>query len=90
MAAPGASDQHPRCSTGAPHDEQRAIRIERPAGRAGAMKARACCGPQGGGEPSITTTGAVVASAFFDATGVRLDRLPLSAERVRTALAAAA
>jgi nicotinate dehydrogenase subunit B len=54
------------------------------------MKARACCGPQGGGEPSITTTGAVVASAFFDATGVRLDRLPLSAERVRTALAAAA
>jgi CO/xanthine dehydrogenase Mo-binding subunit len=46
--------------------------------------------PQGGGEPSITTTGAVVASAFFDATGVRLDRLPLSAERVRTALAAAA
>jgi nicotinate dehydrogenase subunit B len=46
--------------------------------------------PQGGGEPSITTTGAVVANAFFDATGVRLDRLPLTAGRVRAALAAAA
>jgi nicotinate dehydrogenase subunit B len=46
--------------------------------------------PQGGGEPSITTTGAVVGNAFFDATGVRLDRLPLTAGRVRAALAAAA
>jgi nicotinate dehydrogenase subunit B len=44
--------------------------------------------PQGGGEPSITTTGAVVANAFFDATGVRLHRLPLTAQRVRAALAA--
>ncbi|HEY0886358.1 MAG TPA: molybdopterin cofactor-binding domain-containing protein, partial [Ramlibacter sp.] len=43
--------------------------------------------PQGGGEPSITTTGAVVANAFFDATGVRLYRLPMTRERVRQALA---
>jgi isoquinoline 1-oxidoreductase len=42
--------------------------------------------PQGGGEPAITTTGAVVANALFDATGVRLFRLPLLPERVRQAL----
>lgn len=46
--------------------------------------------PQGGGEPAITTTGAVVANALFDATGVRATRLPLTPERVRAALAAAA
>ncbi len=45
--------------------------------------------PQGGGEPPITTTGAVIANALFDATGVRLFRLPMTADRVRTALAAA-
>jgi nicotinate dehydrogenase subunit B len=45
--------------------------------------------PQGGGEPSITTTGAVVANAFFDATGVRLDRLPMTPQRVRAAFGAA-
>lgn len=43
--------------------------------------------PQGGGEPSITTCGAVVANAFFDATGVRLYRLPMTRDRVRRALA---
>jgi len=41
---------------------------------------------QGGGEPAITTTGAVVANAVFDATGVRLLRLPLTAPRVLVAL----
>jgi nicotinate dehydrogenase subunit B len=46
--------------------------------------------PQGGGEPSITTTGAVIANAFFDATGVRPDRLPMTPQRVRAALAGAA
>ena len=45
--------------------------------------------PQGGGEPSITTTGAVIANAVFDATGVRLFRLPMTADRVRQALAGA-
>ena len=43
--------------------------------------------PQGGGEPSITTTGAVIANAVFDATGARMLRLPMTPERVRQALA---
>jgi isoquinoline 1-oxidoreductase len=43
--------------------------------------------PQGGGEPSITTTGAVLANAVFDACGARLMRLPMTPERVRQALA---
>lgn len=42
--------------------------------------------PQGGGEPSITTTGAVIANAVFDATGARLFRLPMAAEFVRQSL----
>ena len=41
--------------------------------------------PQGGGEPSITTAGAVIANAVFDATGARVLRLPLTPERVRSA-----
>jgi nicotinate dehydrogenase subunit B len=45
--------------------------------------------PQGGGEPSITTTGAVVANAVFDATGARMLRLPMTPRRVLEALAAA-
>lgn len=44
--------------------------------------------PQGGGEPAITTTGAVLANAVFDATGARLLRLPMTAERIRQAIAA--
>lgn len=42
---------------------------------------------QGGGEPSITTTGAVLANAVFDATGARLFRLPMTAERIHQAIA---
>ncbi|MGZ5184086.1 MAG: molybdopterin cofactor-binding domain-containing protein [Caldimonas sp.] len=42
--------------------------------------------PQGGGEPSITTTGAVIANATFDASGARVFRLPLTPERVRAAI----
>lgn len=42
--------------------------------------------PQGGGEPSITTTGAVIANAVFNATGVRLARLPMTPDRVREAM----
>jgi len=45
--------------------------------------------PQGGGEPSITTTGAVIANALFDAIGIRVTRLPLTPERVRQAIASA-
>ena len=42
--------------------------------------------PQGGGEPAIVPTGAVIANAVFDATGARLDRLPMNAARVRAAM----
>lgn len=44
--------------------------------------------PQGCGEPSITTTGAVLANAVFDATGARLCRLPMTGRRVLQAIAA--
>ena len=42
--------------------------------------------PQGGGEPSITTMGAVVANAIHDATGARVRHLPMTQARVRRAL----
>jgi len=45
--------------------------------------------PQGGGEPAITTTGAVIANAVCDATGARLLRLPMTPQRVLEAVAAA-
>ncbi len=44
--------------------------------------------PQGGGEPAIVSTGAVIANAVFDATGARILRLPLTPERVREGVAA--
>ncbi|OIQ95717.1 nicotinate dehydrogenase subunit B [mine drainage metagenome] len=44
--------------------------------------------PQGGGEPAITPMGAVLANAVFDATGARLFRLPMTPERIRSAIAA--
>ncbi|MGA9755524.1 MAG: hypothetical protein WBV23_10325, partial [Desulfobaccales bacterium] len=40
----------------------------------------------GAGEPSTTTTAAAVANAIFDATGVRLRRIPFTPERVKVAL----
>ena len=45
--------------------------------------------PSGAGEPSIRVVPAAVANAFFDATGVRLRRAPLTPERVKAALARA-
>ncbi len=42
--------------------------------------------PQGCGEPTITSMAALLANALFDATGVRLVRLPLSPERVKQGL----
>jgi nicotinate dehydrogenase subunit B len=42
---------------------------------------------QGGGEPPIVNMGAVVANAVFDASGARLFRLPITASRLRDALA---
>jgi len=44
--------------------------------------------PQGGGEPALVPVGAAVANAVFDATGARLAEMPMTPERVKTALAA--
>lgn len=44
--------------------------------------------PQGGGEPAIVPMGGVIANAVFDATGVRMDRLPMTPERLRAAITA--
>jgi CO/xanthine dehydrogenase Mo-binding subunit len=44
--------------------------------------------PQGGGEPAIVPMGAVIANAVFDATGVRMLRLPMTPERVLAAIKA--
>ena len=44
--------------------------------------------PQGGGEPAIVVMGAVIANAIHDATGVRLQRLPMTPARIKSALAA--
>jgi len=45
--------------------------------------------PSGAGEPTMRVIPAAVANAFFDATGVRLRKAPLNAERVKTALSRA-
>jgi isoquinoline 1-oxidoreductase len=42
--------------------------------------------PQGGGEPAIVPMGGVMANAVFDATGVRLFRLPMTPARLKAAL----
>ncbi len=44
--------------------------------------------PQGGGEPAITTTGAVIANAVYAATGVRMLRLPMLPARLKQAMLA--
>lgn len=44
--------------------------------------------PHGGGEPAIVIMGALIANAVFDATGVRMYRLPMTRDRVLAALAA--
>ncbi len=45
--------------------------------------------PSGAGEPTMRVIPAAVANAFFDATGVRLRKAPLNAERVKASLARA-
>ena len=42
--------------------------------------------PQGGGEPAIVVMGAVIGNAIYDAVGVRLNRMPMSPERIKEAL----
>jgi isoquinoline 1-oxidoreductase len=44
---------------------------------------------QGGGEPAIVPMGGVIANAVFDATGVRLFRLPMTPARLKAELAGA-
>src|SRR3989475_1311277 len=46
-------------------------------------------GTAGAGEPTMRVIPAAVANAFFDATGVRLRKAPLNAERVKAALSRA-
>jgi nicotinate dehydrogenase subunit B len=43
--------------------------------------------PTGAGEPSIRPVAAAIANAIFDATGVRLRRVPFSPDRVKAAFA---
>jgi CO/xanthine dehydrogenase Mo-binding subunit len=45
--------------------------------------------PRGAGEPSTRTVPAAIANAIFDATGVRIRRVPITPERMKAALAAA-
>jgi CO/xanthine dehydrogenase Mo-binding subunit len=45
--------------------------------------------PTGAGEATCRVVPAAVANAFFDATGVRLRRAPMTPERVMAALAGA-
>jgi CO/xanthine dehydrogenase Mo-binding subunit len=42
--------------------------------------------PQGGGEPAIIVMGGVLANAISDAIGVRVFQLPMTPERIKTAL----
>jgi len=42
--------------------------------------------PTGAGEPSIRPVAAAIANAIFDATGVRIRRVPFSPERVKSSL----
>jgi len=42
--------------------------------------------PQGCGEPAITTVGAVLANAIYDALGARLYELPMTPERIKKAM----
>ena len=43
--------------------------------------------PSGAGEPTIRVVAAAIANAIFDATGVRIRRVPLTPDRVKAALA---
>ncbi|MBV8824388.1 MAG: xanthine dehydrogenase family protein molybdopterin-binding subunit [Hyphomicrobiales bacterium] len=44
-------------------------------------------GPSGAGEPSIRPVAAAIANAIYDATGVRIRRVPFSPDRVKAAMA---
>ena len=57
-------------------------------GQSAVQRAVEVLGDDGAGEEVMGAAGAAIANAFFDATGVRLRRYPLTPERVRSALAA--
>jgi len=38
--------------------------------------------PQGGGEPAIVTIGAAIGNAIYDKLGIRLNRMPMTPERI--------
>lgn len=42
--------------------------------------------PQGAGEPSHRTVPAAIANAIFDATGIRMRKVPITAQRMKDAL----
>ena len=42
--------------------------------------------PEGGGEPAIICVGGAIANAVFDACGARVNRMPITAERILGAL----
>jgi len=42
--------------------------------------------PQGGGEPAIICVGGAIANAVFDASGARVNRMPISPQRILNAL----
>ncbi|HMF25378.1 MAG TPA: hypothetical protein VKG24_25085 [Pseudolabrys sp.] len=42
--------------------------------------------PSGAGEPSSRPVAAAIANAIFDATGVRIRRVPFSPDHVKSAL----
>lgn len=42
--------------------------------------------PQGGGEPAIISVGGAIANAVFDACGARVNRMPVTPERILEAL----
>jgi len=42
--------------------------------------------PQGGGEPAIVCVGGAIANAVFDACGARVNRMPVTPERIQEAL----
>jgi CO/xanthine dehydrogenase Mo-binding subunit len=41
---------------------------------------------QGGDEPAIIVMGGVIANAIFDATGARMFQMPITPERIKTAM----
>ncbi|MCX6173581.1 MAG: molybdopterin-dependent oxidoreductase [Ignavibacteriales bacterium] len=43
--------------------------------------------PQGGGEPAIITVGAAIGNAIYDKLGIRLNRMPMTPERIKDAIA---